>query len=230
MNRRSFATRSILILTALLITPAFAGDFLSASVAPPPVPVEVQPSCPGPGYIWMPGYWLYGEYGYAWVPGQWVYAPSPGMLWTPGYWGLSAGVYIWHAGYWGPRVGFYGGVNYGFGYYGTGFVGGRWEGGSFHYNTAVWNVSGSAFQTYSDRTGVRSLGPVNHNGTVRSANGGTGAHAAANRPATAAARTPHQATKPAQVSHTQNHASSQGANGGGEHAEASHVSSHAAVH
>jgi hypothetical protein len=25
-------------------------------------------------------------------------------------------VYIFHAGYWGTQVGFYGGVNYGFGY------------------------------------------------------------------------------------------------------------------
>ena len=52
-----------------------------------------------------------------------------GVLWTPGYWGFVGGVYMFHAGYWGPHIGFYGGVNYGFGYGGVGFVGGRWRGG-----------------------------------------------------------------------------------------------------
>ena len=32
------------------------------------------------------------------------------------------------AGYWGPHVGYYGGVNYGFGYMGVGFAGGAWRG------------------------------------------------------------------------------------------------------
>ena len=49
-------------------------------------------------------------------------------------------MYAFHEGYWGPHVGFYGGVNYGFGYGGVGFVGGRWDGGYFAYNTAVLNV------------------------------------------------------------------------------------------
>jgi hypothetical protein len=31
-------------------------------------------------------------------------------------------------GYWGPHVGYYGGVNYGFGYMGIGFAGGVWAG------------------------------------------------------------------------------------------------------
>jgi hypothetical protein len=50
------------------------------------------------------------------------------------------GAYLWHAGYWGPHVGFYGGVNYGFGYGGVGFMGGEWRGGSFFYNREVVNV------------------------------------------------------------------------------------------
>ena len=44
--------------------------------------------------------------------------------------GGTRAAFIWHLGYWGPHVGFYGGVNYGYGYVGVGFVGGRWEGGS----------------------------------------------------------------------------------------------------
>ncbi len=44
------------------------------------------------------------------------------------------------AGYWGSHVGFYGGINYGFGYGGAGYQGGRWDNGRFYYNSAVNNI------------------------------------------------------------------------------------------
>jgi hypothetical protein len=114
---------------------------ISVHIGPPALPVYAQPVCPGPGYVWTPGYWgSSDDDGYYWVPGTWVVAPV-GMLWTPGYWGWGGGLYVWHAGYWGPHVGFYGGINYGFGYGGVGFVGGEWRGGAFFYNRAVMNVS-----------------------------------------------------------------------------------------
>ena len=110
-----------------------------AQEPPPPLPVYEQPPCPDDGYLWVPGYWAYAG-GYYWVPGTWVLPPAVGLLWTPGYWGFVGGVYAWHAGYWGPHVGFYGGVDYGFGYTGVGFVGGRWAGNTFAYNRTVTNV------------------------------------------------------------------------------------------
>ena len=120
---------------------SFAGVFVSVNIAPPVLPVYTQPPCPGDGYIWTPGYWAYGPDGYYWVPGTWVVAPQPGLLWTPGYWGFNGGAYLWHAGYWGPHVGFYGGVNYGFGYVGEGYAGGYWHGRTFFYNRSVNNVT-----------------------------------------------------------------------------------------
>lgn len=38
-------------------------------------------------------------------------------------------------------VGFYGGIDYGFGYFGNGFYGGEWRGDRFFYNTAVVRVN-----------------------------------------------------------------------------------------
>jgi hypothetical protein len=103
-----------------LASPASAqiavGIGISVHVAPPVLPVYVQPPCPVEGYLWTPGYWAWGPAGYYWVPGVWMRPPAVGVLWTPGYWGYAGGVYGWHAGYWGPHIGFYGGVNYGFGY------------------------------------------------------------------------------------------------------------------
>jgi hypothetical protein len=121
---------------------AHAGIFISVGIAPPALPVYVQPPLPAPGYIWTPGYWAYGDAGYYWVPGVWVEPPTVGLLWTPGYWGYAGGLYGWHAGYWGPHIGFYGGVNYGFGYGGVGFEGGYWNHGAFFYNHAYSNFGG----------------------------------------------------------------------------------------
>jgi len=129
------------LLVVAIPASSFAGVFISVGIAPPVLPVYVQPPCPGDGYIWTPGYWAYGPDGYFWVPGTWVVAPEPGFLWTPGYWGWGGGAYIWHAGYWGPHIGFYGGVNYGFGYFGTGYEGGYWSGRTFFYNRSVNNVN-----------------------------------------------------------------------------------------
>ena len=141
--RFSNLIRKIFVGAALALVPAasFAGVFVSVTIAPPVLPVYTQPVCPGDGYLWNPGYWAYGDEGYYWVPGVWVRPPQVGLLWTPGYWGWGGGAYVFHAGYWGPHVGFYGGVNYGFGYGGVGFGGGRWDGGRFAYNTAVVNVN-----------------------------------------------------------------------------------------
>jgi hypothetical protein len=134
----------LLALLALCGAPLWVGAQglgvgVSVQVAPPALPIYEQPPMPAPGYLWTPGYWAWGPDGYYWVPGTWVLAPAPGLLWTPGYWGWLGGAYLWHAGFWGPHVGFYGGVNYGFGYGGVGYAGGFWRGGAFQYNRAVNN-------------------------------------------------------------------------------------------
>lgn len=139
---RALIVAPVIAGAAALPSSAHAGVSLSISVnlAPPALPVYAQPVCPGPGFLWTPGYWAYGPRGYYWVSGAWVRPPAPGLLWTPAYWRWEGGRYRFHAGYWGPQVGFYGGINYGFGYPGTGFEGGQWRGRDFFYNTAVSHV------------------------------------------------------------------------------------------
>lgn len=138
--------RTVRLLLALVILAIPAASYaqigISIRVGPPPLPVYEQPLCPGDGYLWTPGYWAYDEdiSDYYWVPGLWVMAPEVGFLWTPGYWGWGGSGFIFNEGYWGPTVGFYGGINYGFGYFGDGFEGGRWDHDHFFYNRAVLNV------------------------------------------------------------------------------------------
>jgi WXXGXW repeat (2 copies) len=150
------------------------GIGFTVGAPPPPLPVYAMPVAPAPNYQWTPGYWAWGPAGYYWVPGTWVPAPSVGLYWTPGYWGYGGGGYAWNAGYWGPSVGFYGGVNYGFGYFGAGFVGGYWAGGAFNYNAAVVNVNRSVVNNvYVNKTVINKNVTCGNNCHV-SYNGGHG--------------------------------------------------------
>jgi hypothetical protein len=157
-----------------VISPApSVAQIVSITIAPPVLPVYVQPPIPEPGYIWTPGYWAYGPQAYFWVPGTWVQPPVVGVLWTPGYWGWRDGIYVWNAGYWGPHVGFYGGVNYGFGYGGVGYEGGAWRGGVFSYNRSVNNFGSVNITNVYNKTVI-----VNNNASRVAFNGGTGGIAA----------------------------------------------------
>ena len=161
---------------------------ISVGIAPPAIPVYTQPYCPAPGYIWTPGYWAYADFGYYWVPGVWVLPPSIGLLWTPGYWGYNGGRYAFNQGYWGPTVGFYGGINYGYGYGGSGYYGGQWAGNTFRYNTAVTRVNTTVIHnTYVNREVVNS----NTTGSRASFNGPGGVKAKPTQREQAAARAEH---------------------------------------
>jgi len=118
-----------------------SGSPVYAEQPPPPLPEYNQPQCPGPNYMWTPGNWDYTSAGYYWVPGVWVMAPFVGALWTPPYWGFENNRYRRHQGYWGSHIGFYGGINYGFGYVGRGYEGGYWDRGHFAYNRTVNNIN-----------------------------------------------------------------------------------------
>src|ERR1017187_9938291 len=144
---------------------------VSINIAPPELPVYEQPAVPGPGY-----------------------------LWSPGYWGFFDGAYLWHGGYWGPHVGFYGGVNYGYGYGGHGYEGGEWRGGAFFYKRSVKKISNNVRITnVYNRTVVNNV-------TVNrvSFNGGNGGIAAqASRGEVAAEHERHLAPVGEQMHHEQ---------------------------
>ena len=201
--RRLFSMRILLLLLAAgLFSAASHAQVsvgISVHVGPPALPLYEQPPCPVEGYLWTPGYWAYGDAGYYWVPGVWVAPPRAGLLWTPGYWGWNEGVYVFHTGYWGPHVGFYGGVNYGFGYGGVGFVGGEWRGGRFAYNTAVVHVDTTVIHnTYVNRTVIVNNTAVNRT----SFSGGPGGiNARPTRDEMAASRESHVQATSMQSSH-----------------------------
>ncbi len=199
---RSVRWMLLALLLSLIPASSFAGVFISVGFAPPMLPVYEQPPCPEPGLMWSPGYWAYGDDGYYWVPGTWVPAPYEGALWTPPYWGWSSGLYVFHGGYWGPQVGYYGGVNYGFGYMGVGFVGGEWRGHDFAYNTAVMRVNRNVIRnTYINNTVVNNTTIVNNR--VAYSGGPGGVRHMPTSQEQAAMRAPHVAPTSFQMQHIQ---------------------------
>src|ERR1700726_721357 len=160
------SVRWLLLALLLLFVPAasHAQIAVSITVAPPALPVYVQPICPAEGYLWTPGYWSWSDDDgdYYWVPGTWVEGPTPGFLCTPGYWGWTTEVNVWDGGCWGPHICFYGGVNYGFGYVGEGYEGGRWEGDHFFYNRSVNNLNVTVIHNVYNKTVIN-----NYNSTTR---------------------------------------------------------------
>ena len=186
MNLKNLIKNSVLttlLVAALMTAPlvAHAAVFVSATVAPPAIPDYTQPPAPADGYIWTPGYWAWTDNGYVWVDGAWVLPPYDGALWTPGYWGFGGDAYFWNAGYWGPVVGYYGGINYGFGYFGIGFYGGYWGGGHFWYNTCYNNIGwhgghiyNHPYNGYGSRPGGPGFTRTNDNAGNRGSYAGTG--------------------------------------------------------
>ena len=179
--RRTLLVRHCAAALALAIVAIPATSKVEAAVvigvtittAPPVLPVYVQPVVPAPGYIWTPGYWAWGDDGYFWVPGTWVLPPYEGALWTPGYWGWFGGAYVFHAGYWARHVGFYGGINYGFGYSGVGYVGGYWGHGGFYYNRAFNQINNVHITNVYNKTVINNVtvNRISYNG----GNGGVNA-------------------------------------------------------
>jgi len=173
---------------------------ISVSFGPPELPVYEQSICPAEGYIWTPGYWAWDEddQDYYWVPGTWVVAPEVGFLWTPGYWAWGGNGFFFHEGYWGPVVGFYGGINYGFGYFGHGYEGGHWDHDHFFYNRTVNNINVTEIHN------VYNTNVVINNRTRVSYNGGNGGlNERASREEEAAARERHIPPVSAQMQHVQ---------------------------
>lgn len=169
---------------------------------PPPMPVYEQPPLPGPDYLWVPGHWAWSDWidDYYWVDGYWEQPPEPDLLWTPAWWGWDNGAFRFHEGYWGREVGWYGGVDYGYGYHGHGWEGGRWEHGHLAYNRAAVNITNlNVTNVYYQKTTV-----INNYGPRVSYSGGAGGVQARPTPQEwRATQAPHIAPTPMQQQHVQ---------------------------
>ena len=82
-------TRMTLVLAVLMFLIGVGAPILSAQVSlgirigpPPPPRVLAAPVAPGPGYVWVGGYWYPVGGHYRWHAGYWSLPPYPGARWV----------------------------------------------------------------------------------------------------------------------------------------------------
>ena len=89
------------VLAAISLTACAGGGYVYyASAPPPPVRAEVFGVAPGPGFVWINGYWGYRGGAYAWVPGRWERPPRRGAAWVQGRWERHGNRWGYRDGHW----------------------------------------------------------------------------------------------------------------------------------
>ena len=73
-----------LLLLMLIAGGLYAADFsIGIRIGPPPPPrVYAVPTSPGPGYVWVQGYWYVAGNHYRWHNGYWTRPPYGGAVWV----------------------------------------------------------------------------------------------------------------------------------------------------
>ncbi len=82
--------------------PGYYGGYYGGAVvtvAPPAPQVEVYGVAPGPGYVWIGGYWNWVGGRHVWVPGYWG-AGRPGYHWVAHTWVRAGGGWRLAPGHW----------------------------------------------------------------------------------------------------------------------------------
>ena len=91
------------VVAATLTTVACGGPghvAIYARTAPPPIRVESYGPAPGPGYVWINGYWGYRANDYTWIGGRWERPPRGRHRWEVGRWEHRGDRYQWRDGRW----------------------------------------------------------------------------------------------------------------------------------
>jgi len=78
--------------------PASAQVGLYVRVGPPAPRYERIPPAPGPGFVWVGGYYDWAGGRYVWRPGRYLRRPYPGAVWVHPRWDGYHHRYI--RGYW----------------------------------------------------------------------------------------------------------------------------------
>ena len=99
--------RQVLLLVPLVAGLSLAGcaarsgyGYGYVNAAPPAPQAEFYGAAPGPGYVWVNGYWNWGGSRYVWAPGRWQRPPRRHARWEAGRWENRYGRYVFRQGRW----------------------------------------------------------------------------------------------------------------------------------
>jgi len=93
----AITTAAMLASACVVVPERYVGE--TVSIAPPALRVETVGVAPGPGYVWITGYWGWVGGRHEWVPGYWEH-PHPGFVWVPHTWVHVSGGWRLREGYW----------------------------------------------------------------------------------------------------------------------------------
>lgn len=94
--------RSLLALAfaAVTLVGCGGGGYYYATSEPPPLRAEYVGVAPGPGYVWINGYWGWRGNNYYWVPGRYERPPHRGSYWVAPHWERHGNHYVMRQGHW----------------------------------------------------------------------------------------------------------------------------------
>jgi len=80
---REERTRTVVVREPAPVAPP---GYVLVAEPPPPVIVESPGPPPGPGFVWIHGYWIHPHARYEWVRGHWERPPHARAVWAAPRW------------------------------------------------------------------------------------------------------------------------------------------------
>jgi hypothetical protein len=99
-KRGLFAVALVAGLAACAVNPPPGAVFISARMGPPRPQIEVMEMRPGPGFVWIRGFYRWDGAAYTWNPGHWERRPQERAVWVPGRWRHHSRGWYWVEGRW----------------------------------------------------------------------------------------------------------------------------------
>jgi hypothetical protein len=88
------------VLAAAIAVPASAQIGIYVRTGPPAPRYERRSDAPGPGYVWVDGYWAPQGRHYVWVGGRWQQPPYAGAYWNHSHYDHEQKGWRLHEGHW----------------------------------------------------------------------------------------------------------------------------------
>jgi hypothetical protein len=96
-----FASFAAVGFLAAVAIPAQAQVGVYIGRTPPPLRYEARPPLPGPGYVWVDGFYEPWQGGYRWHSGYWNRPPYAGAYWVHPHYDHYPEGWHYNEGYWG---------------------------------------------------------------------------------------------------------------------------------
>lgn len=98
MNRK--LTLLLLLVMTILMFAACGGGYAYVRVPPPPPRYGIIGVAPGPGFVWVDGFWDWRGGNWFWVDGRWQRPPRARASWVPAHWVRTGRGYKLVPGHW----------------------------------------------------------------------------------------------------------------------------------